>query len=52
MTPLIDQIVTGLVFTIVLQFLTENANSHEEKVDRVEENQFIRQKRIRGFFEK
>lgn len=42
----------GLVFTLLLQFPTENTNSHEEKVDRMEENQLIRQKKRRGFVEK
>lgn len=45
MTPLTDKIVTGLVFTLLLQFPSENTNSHEGKVDRVEENQLIRPKK-------
>lgn len=44
MTPLTDKIVTGLVFTIFLQFPPENTNSHEEKEDRIEENQSDKKK--------
>jgi len=52
MTPLTDKIVTGLVFTLLLQFPTENTNFREEKVVRVEENQLIRLKKRRRFVEK
>lgn len=51
MTPLTDKIVTGLVFTLLLQFPSENTNSHEGKVDRVEENQLIRPKKWEVYWE-
>lgn len=52
MTLLSDELFMRLLFTILLHFPTENTNSHEEKVNGVEENQLVQQKKMRGFVEK
>lgn len=52
MTLLSDELFMRLLFTILLQFPTDDTNSHEEKVNGAEENQLVQQKKMRGFVEK
>lgn len=52
MTLLSDELFMRLLFTILVQFPTEDTNPHEEKVNRAEENQLVQQKKMREFVEK